>query len=86
VTAGALPFPIELGQNDFARAKPETAFTYSGNTPYALFRKYRGYSEIGKGRVPCACEPNMQDFMMLLFTAVFFALAFLYVKACQKLR
>jgi hypothetical protein len=24
--------------------------------------------------------------VMLLFTAVFFALAFLYVKACQKLR
>jgi hypothetical protein len=28
----------------------------------------------------------MQDVMMLLFTAVFFAVAFLYVKACQKLR
>jgi len=28
----------------------------------------------------------MQDLTMLLFTAVFFALAFLYVKACQKLR
>jgi len=28
----------------------------------------------------------MQDLMMLLFTVVFFALAFLYVKACQKLR
>jgi hypothetical protein len=28
----------------------------------------------------------MQDLLMLLFTAVFFALAFLYVKACQKLR
>jgi hypothetical protein len=28
----------------------------------------------------------MQDAVMLLFTAVFFALAFLYVKACQKLR
>jgi len=28
----------------------------------------------------------MQDLVMLLFTAVFFALAFLYVKACQKLR
>jgi hypothetical protein len=30
--------------------------------------------------------PSMQDVVMLLFTAVFFALAFLYVKACQKLR
>jgi len=29
---------------------------------------------------------EMQDALMLLFTAVFFAMAFLYVKACQKLR
>jgi len=28
----------------------------------------------------------MQDALMMLFTAVFFAVAFLYVKACQKLR
>jgi hypothetical protein len=35
---------------------------------------------VAKGR---SC---MQDAVMLLFTAVFFALAFLYVKACQKLR
>jgi len=28
----------------------------------------------------------MQDLVMLLFTVIFFALAFLYVKACQKLR
>jgi hypothetical protein len=28
----------------------------------------------------------MQDLTMLFFTLVFFALAFLYVKACQKLR
>jgi len=28
----------------------------------------------------------MQDVTMLLFTVVFFALAFLYVKGCQKLR
>ncbi len=28
----------------------------------------------------------MQDVVMLLFTAVFFVVAFLYVKACQKLR
>ena len=31
-------------------------------------------------------SPTMQDVWMLLFTAVFFVLAFLYVKACQKLR
>jgi len=28
----------------------------------------------------------MQDVFMLLFTAIFFAVAFLYVMACQKLR
>jgi len=28
----------------------------------------------------------MQDVTMLLFTVVFFALAFFYVMACQKLR
>jgi len=28
----------------------------------------------------------MQDVTMLLFTAAFFVLAFLYVKACRKLR
>ena len=27
-----------------------------------------------------------QDVLMLLYTVIFFALAFLYVKACQKLR
>jgi len=28
----------------------------------------------------------MQDLTMLFFTALFFTVAFLYVKACQKLR
>jgi len=28
----------------------------------------------------------MQDATMLFFTALFFTIAFLYVKACQKLR
>jgi len=28
----------------------------------------------------------MQDFWMVVFTVVFFALAFGYVQACQKLR
>jgi hypothetical protein len=31
-------------------------------------------------------ENSMQDLTMLIFTVVFFGLAFLYVKACQKLR
>jgi len=29
---------------------------------------------------------KIRDLTMLLFTVIFFALAFLYVKACQKLR
>jgi hypothetical protein len=29
---------------------------------------------------------RMQDALMLLYTVIFFAVAFLYVKACQKLR
>jgi len=28
----------------------------------------------------------MHDALMMLFTVIFFAVAFLYVKACQKLR
>jgi len=28
----------------------------------------------------------MQDLTMIFFTAIFFTLAFLYVRACQKLR
>jgi hypothetical protein len=31
-------------------------------------------------------RPVMQDLTMLAFTVVFFVLAFLYVKACEKLR
>jgi hypothetical protein len=27
-----------------------------------------------------------QDVLMMLYTVIFFVLAFLYVKACQKLR
>jgi hypothetical protein len=37
-------------------------------------------------RFKCAWEKFMQDAVMLLFTAIFFAVAFLYVRACQKLR
>jgi hypothetical protein len=37
-------------------------------------------------RAPGTARPAMQDVTMLLFTVVFFALAFLYVMACQKLR
>jgi len=38
---------------------------------------------------PCFGEDlviAMQDLLMLFYTLAFFAVAFLYVKACQKLR
>jgi len=39
------------------------------------------------GPIPAGTEGfAMQDALMLLFTVIFFAVAFLYVKACQKLR
>jgi hypothetical protein len=39
------------------------------------------------GTVPAGTwSSRMQDVVMLLFTVFFFALAFLYVKACEKLR
>ncbi len=31
-------------------------------------------------------SPIMQDLLMIFYTVIFFGLAFLYVKACQKLR
>jgi hypothetical protein len=49
---------------------------------------WRAYSALSlAGVVPAGTvRPAMQDVVMLLFTAVFFALAFLYVVACEKLR
>jgi len=35
---------------------------------------------------PGIVRTKMQDLLMLAFTVIFFAVAFLYVKACQKLR
>jgi hypothetical protein len=64
---------------------------------YALFRKSFRYSNKARARIVFE-QPiqnklfdelgraAMQDVQMLLFTVVFFGLAFLYVKACQKLR
>jgi hypothetical protein len=53
-------------------ARPEIILKGSDRTGCSL--------PVGKAR------PAMQDVTMLLFTVVFFGLAFLYVKACQKLR
>ena len=36
--------------------------------------------------LPMERDSAMQDVLMLFYTALFFAIAFLYVKACQKLR
>jgi hypothetical protein len=36
--------------------------------------------------LPMERDSAMQDVTMLFYTALFFAIAFLYVKACQKLR
>jgi uncharacterized membrane protein len=35
---------------------------------------------------PGIASEKMLDLLMLLFTVIFFVVAFLYVKACQKLR
>jgi len=60
----------------------------------AALRRFRLQDELD--RVSCrswtgaaAAETGrfcMQDVLMLLYTVIFFAVAFLYVKACQKLR
>ena len=45
-----------------------------------------GHQHSLAGLLSLELRDAMQDFWMLIFTVVFFALAFLYVKACQKLR
>jgi hypothetical protein len=46
----------------------------------AWFVRFRRRSGSKRGDPACKMQ------LMLLFTVVFFAVAFLYVKACQKLR
>jgi hypothetical protein len=54
--------------------------------PAGLFLGMTGATQLGLiGHAPNA-RSAMQDVTLLFFTAVFFGLAFLYVKACQKLR
>lgn len=67
-------------------------FRYSNGLPDKIFLEHR----VASNRVvnpaprfaPSApiASVAMQDLTMFFFTAVFFAIAFLYVKACQKLR
>jgi hypothetical protein len=42
--------------------------------------------KLAGGTAAGTARSAMQDVAMVLFTVIFFALAFLYVKACQKLR
>ena len=42
-----------------------------------------GPAESGRDSVRIAMQ---QDVLMLVYTAIFFAVAFLYVRACHKLR
>ena len=46
----------------------------------------RADAPVSKNAASGCRRVGMQDAFMLLFTVVFFAVAFLYVKACQKLR
>jgi hypothetical protein len=55
----------------------EPAFSL-GRQSAPEFRRARGFL--------LEWKTQMQDVTMLFFTAIFFAVAFLYVKACQKLR
>jgi len=41
---------------------------------------------VGRSNVSGVVRAAMQDATMLFFTVFFFALAFLYVKGCEKLR
>jgi hypothetical protein len=57
----------------------------------ARFTAASGINLLGSDSPGCSSPDEkvrhaMQDVAMLLFTVVFFALAFLYVKGCQKLR
>jgi hypothetical protein len=64
--------------------------------PYVKFTNSFGESNKARARIILeqTASPDllmesrdaMQDVTMLLFTVIFFGLAFLYVKACQKLR
>ena len=60
---------------------------YHPNTPSRRIICEHGYRQL-LAELPRSETEGiaMQDLTMLFFTAVFFGLAFFYVKACQKLR
>jgi hypothetical protein len=70
---------------DSARVIPARVQTAIGQCWIWFF--YRTIFDIDFGaRSDKKGRSRMQDAVMLLFTVIFFAVAFLYVKACQKLR
>jgi hypothetical protein len=73
LAAPQVPASLRLIYEIFWRIKPGESQNHScaGGFPNALLMESRD---------------AMQDVTMLLFTVIFFGLAFLYVKACQKLR
>ncbi len=72
--------------------KRNGALTFYLGNPFATQTRHESgsFSAAGPGLPQAACPWNRdlqcKILSMLLFTVVFFALAFLYVKACQKLR
>jgi hypothetical protein len=93
--------PIHRTKSHFQDIGGDEAFPHDGLTGKILYRAHTLDSArfaaapwinlLGSDSPGCSSpdgkvRPAMQDVTMLLFTVVFFGLAFLYVKACQKLR
>jgi len=81
--------PLFLDRNHLRKPPPYASLTKSFQHPNRCGAKI---VEAARRRDSIHALPllihrsPMQDVLMIIFTAVFFALAFLYVKGCQKLR
>jgi hypothetical protein len=93
--------PINRAKSHLQDIGGDETFGHDGLTGKILYRAYTltpalfmaalGINILGSDSPECSSPDEkvrhaMQDVTMLLFTVVFFGLAFLYVKACQKLR
>jgi hypothetical protein len=93
--------PIHRAKSHLQDIGGDETFEHDGLTGKILYREHTldsarfgaasGINLLGSEGPGCSSpdekvRPAMQDVTMLLFTVVFFGLAFLYVKACQKLR
>jgi hypothetical protein len=67
---------------EFACGTSDRSFQFAALPEIILIGSDRSGCSLPDGKA----RPTMQDVTMLLFTVVFFGLAFLYVKVCQKLR